>query len=67
MTSSVTLNSLNSQSAMFLYKYIIIFTYTHIHILSGVPEQVFSGDEKSQVVGQPFLHESQAQPCSGSA
>lgn len=29
MTSSVTLNGLNSQSAMFHYKYIIIFTYTH--------------------------------------
>lgn len=32
-----------------------------------VPEQVFSGDEESQVVGQPFLHESQTQPSSGPA
>lgn len=31
------------------------------------PEQVFSGDKESQVVGQPFLHESQTQPSSGPA
>lgn len=36
-----------------------------VYVYVRVPEQVFSGDEKSQIVGQPLLHESQTQPSPG--